>query len=183
MRDYHVIGTARSLDKCEELLLSVSQMNRKEHLTVIELDVRDASAIATLSQSLKDKDIYLDGLINNAGVCLDGDGSFDVELAKLSSLTQPILESTFSVNTFAPIYLIQACYNQLKDGASILNVSSSMGSLQQMSPGWIAYRTSKAALNAATLILSAEFRPRNIAVNSICPGWARTNAVQLAIFN
>jgi NAD(P)-dependent dehydrogenase (short-subunit alcohol dehydrogenase family) len=42
--------------------------------------------------------------------------------------------------------------------------------------GWptSAYRVSKAALNAYTRIVAAELKPRNIRVNSVCPGWVRT---------
>jgi NAD(P)-dependent dehydrogenase (short-subunit alcohol dehydrogenase family) len=38
----------------------------------------------------------------------------------------------------------------------------------------LAYRVSKAALNAATRILAADLAPRGARVNAVCPGWVRT---------
>ena len=44
-----------------------------------------------------------------------------------------------------------------------------------MNGGWPAYRLSKTALNAVTRILATELAARNIKVNSVCPGWVRTD--------
>jgi NAD(P)-dependent dehydrogenase (short-subunit alcohol dehydrogenase family) len=40
--------------------------------------------------------------------------------------------------------------------------------------GTLAYRVSKAALDAATRFLARELAPRGILVNAVCPGWVRT---------
>jgi NAD(P)-dependent dehydrogenase (short-subunit alcohol dehydrogenase family) len=58
-------------------------------------------------------------------------------------------------------------------GARIVNVSSGAGQLSDMNGGYPGYRVSKAALNALTRILSNE--ERGILVNSMCPGWVRTD--------
>ncbi len=58
--------------------------------------------------------------------------------------------------------------------ARIINMSSGMGALSEMEGGYAAYRISKAALNAVTGILAAELRGA-VAVNSMCPGWVRTD--------
>jgi NAD(P)-dependent dehydrogenase (short-subunit alcohol dehydrogenase family) len=57
----------------------------------------------------------------------------------------------------------------------IVNVSSGMGQLTQMGGGAPGYRLSKTALNALTRILAAELEGTNILVNSVCPGWVRTD--------
>jgi len=44
-----------------------------------------------------------------------------------------------------------------------------------MESGSTAYRLSKTSLNALTKILSNELSPLNIKVNTICPGWVRTD--------
>jgi len=56
-----------------------------------------------------------------------------------------------------------------------VNVSSTMGSLTEMVGGYPAYRISKTALNAVTRILAHETMGTNIRVNSMCPGWVRTD--------
>lgn len=48
-----------------------------------------------------------------------------------------------------------------------------MGSLTEMGGGSEAYRISKTALNAVTRIVFNEVRG-NIKINSVCPGWVRT---------
>ena len=46
--------------------------------------------------------------------------------------------------------------------------------LSEMGGGWPGYRLSKAALNALTRIAAAELGGSGIKVNSVCPGWCRT---------
>jgi NAD(P)-dependent dehydrogenase (short-subunit alcohol dehydrogenase family) len=58
-------------------------------------------------------------------------------------------------------------------------VSSYLASLEAgeaKSAGWpSAYSVSKVALNALTKILARDLAPRRIRVNSVCPGWVRTD--------
>jgi NAD(P)-dependent dehydrogenase (short-subunit alcohol dehydrogenase family) len=71
--------------------------------------------------------------------------------------------------------LIQASLPLLRrsDSPRIVNVSSGAGQLAEMGGGRAAYRLSKAALNALTRTLAAD-EPQ-ISVNSVCPGWVRTD--------
>ena len=50
-----------------------------------------------------------------------------------------------------------------------------MGQLWDMSGGYPAYRLSKTALNALTRIFAEELAPHGILVNSVCPGWVKTD--------
>jgi NAD(P)-dependent dehydrogenase (short-subunit alcohol dehydrogenase family) len=67
--------------------------------------------------------------------------------------------------------------------AQIINVSSELGSVSMHTdPSWkyapvelLAYCASKAALNMFTVQLAYEFRDRQIAVNSINPGYTATD--------
>ncbi len=56
-----------------------------------------------------------------------------------------------------------------------MNVSTGMGQLADMNGGWAGYRMSKTALNALTRIVADELKDSNILVNSVCPGWVRTD--------
>ena len=50
-----------------------------------------------------------------------------------------------------------------------------MGQLSDMGGGFAAYRISKTALNAVTRIFAEENTGSNVLVNSVCPGWVRTD--------
>ena len=79
------------------------------------------------------------------------------------------------MNTFGPWRLCQAFVPLLQRSSQprIVNVSSGAGQLSDMNGGRAAYRLSKAALNALTRTLAAD--ERGIKVNSMCPGWVRTD--------
>jgi NAD(P)-dependent dehydrogenase (short-subunit alcohol dehydrogenase family) len=44
-----------------------------------------------------------------------------------------------------------------------------------MNGGYPGYRLSKAALNALTRILADELKDTGVKVNSVCPGWVKTD--------
>jgi NAD(P)-dependent dehydrogenase (short-subunit alcohol dehydrogenase family) len=56
----------------------------------------------------------------------------------------------------------------------IVNVSSGMGRLSFMGGGDVAYRISKTAMNAVTRVATSQAKG-DVKVNSVCPGWVRTD--------
>ena len=134
------------------------------------LDVTDARSVAALADYIKRDYRKLDVLINNAGIIAKGDAAaLKVDLATV--------RTTLETNTLGPLHLAQALVPLLRrsDAPRIVNMSSGMGSLSENDGGgYAAYRISKAALNAITVFLAAELRGA-IAVNSVCPGWVRTD--------
>ena len=68
-----------------------------------------------------------------------------------------------------------SCRDLLKSSAGrIVNVSSGAGQLSDMGTWSPAYAASKTTLNAITCLLAAALKDKGIAVNSVCPGWCRT---------
>ena len=110
-------------------------------------------------------------LVNNAGILPDPRGS---RLADTSPVT---VRAAFETNALAPLVLIQALLPlmQKRQYGRIVNVSSGMGQLSEMSTGSVGYRISKTALNAVTRIAAAEAGGGDILVNSLCPGWVKTD--------
>jgi NAD(P)-dependent dehydrogenase (short-subunit alcohol dehydrogenase family) len=133
------------------------------------LNVTEPESTAALRDFLERTFGRLDVLVNNAGIITDEEAS-GLEV-KLSTM-----RTTLETNTLAPLHLAQTLAPLLKRSRAgrIVNMSSGMGALSDMEGGYAAYRISKAALNAVTGILAAELRGA-VAVNSMCPGWVKTD--------
>jgi len=163
-----VIMTARNMQAGRPM---VNELRKQwKHVWFHQLDVNDEKSIQDTYQYLENSYGKLDILINNAGVFLDnGKISLDLDI--------DALRSTMETNLYGPFRLIQMMLPLLKksDGARIINLSSTMGQFSSMSERSAAYRISKTALNAMTVIFSAELSAFNIKVNSVHPGWVRTD--------
>jgi NAD(P)-dependent dehydrogenase (short-subunit alcohol dehydrogenase family) len=133
------------------------------------LDVTDGKSIEHLSEFLKETYGHIDVLINNAGIIAEGEApALKVDLATV--------RETLETNALGPLHLAQNLVPLLKSGSSprVVNMSSGMGALADNYGGHAAYRMSKTLLNAVTAILAAELAG-TIAVNSVCPGWVKTD--------
>ncbi len=71
--------------------------------------------------------------------------------------------------------MIQALTPLMPKGGRIVSLSSGMGALGEMGGGHLGYRMSKTALNAVTRVFAAELAGRGILVNSVCPGWVKSD--------
>jgi len=140
-----------------------------------EADVSKARHITALSSYVQSQFDHLDILINNAGVIIEP-GGLDSQVTCFT-INPEIVEEAYSINAVGALRMVQAFYDLMKKARQprIVNVSTGMGSLNGMEGGWPAYRMSKAAMNALTGILAAELEGTRIKVNSVCPGWVRTD--------
>ena len=165
----HVILTSRDPAKGK----AVAERLQTEGLSVSyhPLDVTDPASAQKLSQFIRDQFGHLEILVNNAGIGIDFNNGSILDL-KPETLTQ-----TLHTNLYGPIFLSQALVPlmQARGYGRIVNVSSGAGQLTDMNSGYPSYRISKTALNAVTRILANEVQGTNILVNSVCPGWVRTD--------
>jgi NAD(P)-dependent dehydrogenase (short-subunit alcohol dehydrogenase family) len=85
--------------------------------------------------------------------------------------------STFQTNTFGALEMTQAFLPYLKKSPSarVINISSGDGQLNGLCTAVPSYCLSKLALNGVTIMLSKALKEHGIAVNSMCPGWVRTD--------
>ena len=135
----------------------------------VQLDVDDHDSVGRLADRIAFDPGRLDVLVNNAGVYGSPTGAGDYDLEQAHEVVE--------TNLFGAWRLSQAMLPLLRRSGSgrIVNVSSGGGQLDEMQGGRAAYRVSKTALNALTRVLSAEERGSGILVNSMCPGWVRTD--------
>lgn len=137
------------------------------------LDVNDDASIGQLVELIRDTFGRLDVLVNNAGIFPDqtpGSGREGVFNARLETIRRGM-----ETNTLAPLRLCQALIPLMQGEGRVVNVSSGMGQLSEMNGCCPGYRLSKTALNAVTCIFADELGGTGVKVNSVCPGWVRTD--------
>jgi NAD(P)-dependent dehydrogenase (short-subunit alcohol dehydrogenase family) len=157
---WRVVVTARRAEDAEKVAAELG-----DAAVAFVLDVTDPAGPAALVAFVQQRFGRLDSLVNNAGVIFDGGGRDEIEAVRLS----------FETNTVGPLRLSRACAPMLREsGGTIVNVSSGMGGVSDMSGGFTGYRLSKAALNGTTRILAHELGSK-VRVNSVCPGWVKTD--------
>jgi NAD(P)-dependent dehydrogenase (short-subunit alcohol dehydrogenase family) len=128
------------------------------------LDMRDLDAIESFGRRFD----RLDLLIANAGMY----GPREVETAGAAR----DWAETFVVNTIAPFLLAQSVLPAVAAArGKLVAISTKMGSIEDnTSGGFIAYRSSKAALNAAWRSLALDIRSKGIVAAVLHPGWVQT---------
>jgi len=174
---YRVFIGSRDHDRGQE---AISELEREGYADaeVLTIDVADPASVNQAAQELSLKIPQLDVLINNAGIA----GDFPQDA---SNVTQENIRNVFETNFFGVIHTTQAFLPLLRksDAPRIVNVSSDLGSLGSHSdPNYehydtklTAYCSSKTALNAYTVMLAYELRDTNFRVNSVNPGYTKTD--------
>ena len=173
----HTLLAGRSRERAVEAALAL----QAEGLPVeaIALDVVDEAGIAAAAEQVTARHGRLDILVNNAGILLD-----DVAVP-VSEQTLATWRATFETNLFGLIAVTQAFLPLLRlaPAGRIVNVSSMLGSLalhlDPASPIYDmklpAHDVSKTAVNAWTVHLAHELRETPIRVNTVHPGYVKTD--------
>ena len=167
-REWTVIFTSRNMHIGRPIVNEL----RKEFKTAWyhQLDVTEEDSIGDLLEYVMEDHGRLDVLVNNAGIYLDeGRSTLDVDIRDV--------KKTMEINVYGPLLVTRALLPALKesDDPRVINVSSTMGQLSEMGGGSPAYRMSKTALNALSVIQSHELAVYGIRVNTIHPGWVHTD--------
>ena len=159
---WRVFAACRNPDRAKDLKAL------KGDIHIHALDIGDFDAIDALARKLKDEPIDL--LIKNAAVYGPDQQSF-------AELDYDEWMDTFRINCMAQVRLAQAFVGHVAKSElkRMVALTSRMGSIaDNTSGGSYAYRTCKAALNAAVKSLALDLAPRGISVAVIHPGWVAT---------
>jgi NAD(P)-dependent dehydrogenase (short-subunit alcohol dehydrogenase family) len=120
-------------------------------------------------------------LVNNAGVSLDPFGCAP------SETPLEIVRETYETNVLGPLAVTNAMLGLLRRSAAgrVVNVSSVLASnglwtdvfsaQGEQAPAKLAYDSSKAALNSATVHYAFELRDSTVKVNAAAPGFVATD--------
>ena len=166
-KDNNVIFSARNTEKAQLIIDTLGGKN----IDYVIMDVGDNKSVQKGIKNLKNRISSVDVLINNAGILIPG---FKHKIDAIDTDDDSIME-TFNINTVGALRVCKAVTPLMPPKSRIINISSGMGQMEGMGTGSLAYRLSKSALNAMTIVLSQELMVKNIKVNAICPGWVQTD--------
>ena len=164
----NVMITVRDEEKGQKALDHLKDVHNKK-IDYVVMDVDDNESVLKASKEIARIYSSVDILINNAGILLS-----EYDLPALQTSEESIIK-TFNTNTLGALRVCKAILPLINDAGRIINISSGMGQLEDMEGGSIAYRISKTSLNTLTVILSKELKSKKIKVNTICPGWVKTD--------
>ena len=164
-RGANIIATySNSKSQAEELVSEIASLDQKAK--AVQLNLSSISNLAAFKENLaqaleefgrKDFDI----LLNNAGIA----GS-----AVASNMTEEAFDELFTVNVKAVFFLTKELQNHMKEGGSIINLSSSLTKHSYNFTDYMVYSSTKAAINTLTRDFAVELGARNIRGNAVAPG-------------
>src|SRR4051812_16624053 len=168
----HAGAVVWACDVLEEELRETERLSRREsgRCEARVVDVREKHAVDAFVREATAETQRADILVNNAGGVLGQVGR------PLEEVTLEEWQSIFDVNVTGAFHLAQAVTPGMKSTRSgrIINISSGAG-LGVSLTGIQAYASAKAAQIGLTRQLAHELGPWGITVNSIAPGFVRSN--------
>jgi NAD(P)-dependent dehydrogenase (short-subunit alcohol dehydrogenase family) len=152
------VVASRKLDNCNAVADEVRALGRRA--LAVQVHAARWDSIDALIETVYDEFGRIDILVNNAGMS-PAMSSHDV--------TEDLFDSVLGLNFKGPFRLASQVAKRMADGDGgvIINVTSS-GSLMPL-PGVVPYGSAKAALNAMSRSLAAEYGPK-VRVNTLSPG-------------
>jgi 3-oxoacyl-[acyl-carrier protein] reductase len=111
----------------------------------------------------------IDILVNNSGI---------YQLGPIEEVTEEQFHKQFNVNVLGLLLTTQAAAKHMKEGGSIINISSVVSTFTPAASA--VYSGTKGAVDAITGVLARELGPRQIRVNSINPGVIATEGTHEA---
>jgi len=166
-KGFHVLIGARKVPEGKRAAEAIAKSDGSAEF--VEIDVSDRASIENAAKAVTSKVNHLDVLVNNAGIMRDSKGIAEVD--------DETFLATLTTNTLGPLRVTQAFLPLVLKSAqgTVVNLSSGLGQLSEMGETYPAYSISKTALNAVTRQFAAALRDKGVTVNSVCPGWVKTD--------
>ena len=119
-------------------------------------------------QVMRDQLDHVDVLINNAGF------EYITPIAEPGPSVDDTFRRIIEINVIGTFSVTRHLLDLIPDGGRIVNTASMWGKTAVAE--FSAYCASKHAIIGLTRALAQELAPRQISVNSVCPGWVKTAA-------
>ena len=139
----------------------------ENRITVFKGDISNRESVADVANHLKNNNVMINVLVNNASA-FNGKGLDADEEDWKDILNTNIIGTVFVTKLILPL--------MQKEGGSIINMASISGIVAQ--PHYLLYSACKAAIINITRCLALDLSQYNIRVNSISPStvWTENNA-------
>lgn len=175
VQDYHVILTARDHQKGMAACESLRRISPS--IEFMQLDVSHQKEVDKASSYLIEKIGRCDVLVNNAGIFPDSRNDLEDDWPSILTTDIDVIRAGMETNAYGSLRMCQAVIPLMQEHryGRIVNLSSGMGQLSDMNGCCPGYRISKAAVNVITRVIADELKGSNILVNSMCPGWVKTD--------
>ncbi len=150
-----------------------NKSEKKNKLIKVKIDLTNFKDLEQLIKRIGTKNKKIDILINNAGITLD--------FKKYDLSTH--WYKTLNINLNVPYFLINYCKKFLikSKNPSVINISSISSKIAMSNNP--SYNVSKSGLNALTMSMAHDLAKHKIRVNSICPGYIKTDMTKKSFNN
>ena len=141
---------------------------RQSGVDAIELvgDISDEAVVSGFADAVLSRWSVVDVLVNNAGISC---------ISPAEDTTVAQFRRVLDVNLLAPFLMARSFGRSMlaRRSGSIVNIASIAGLAGVAERS--AYNASKHGLIGLTRTLAAEWGPRGVRTNAVCPGWVKTD--------
>lgn len=171
--EYDLVLVARRQELLEELAAELEE-DYEVSVTVLACDLSNPAAPKSIYDTLQQRGIEIDVLVNNAGLALL-DPFYEVPVDDVMALVQ--------VNVVALTHLTRLFIEPMVNRGSgrILNVASVVSFYP--TPSFATYGASKAFVLSLSEALTQELHGTGVTVTALCPGYTETNMIGAAVQN
>ncbi|CZR55470.1 related to 3-oxoacyl-[acyl-carrier-protein] reductase [Phialocephala subalpina] len=157
-----VVNYSSDSSSAEETVKAIGS----SHAIAIKADAGNVKEIGKLVDEAVKAFGKLDIVIACAGI---------MPLKELEGLSEEEFDRVMSVNVKGPLFLTQKAIPHMKEGGRIILFSTTLCAASTVTPNYLAYCTSKGAIEQMTRLLSKDLARKGIMVNAIAPGPTATD--------
>ena len=168
----HIVIADRNLEEAQKTANDLQKEGRET--MAIQVDVTQPEQVEQMVHAIVEKFHKIDVLLNNAGIPMVVNIE-DMEFSDWQRIMDVNLNGVFLVSQAVGRIMIQ----QRK--GSIINISSMSGIIVNTPLNQAAYNTSKAGVIMFTKSLAVEWAKYNIRVNTITPGYMKTEMTRAVV--
>jgi NAD(P)-dependent dehydrogenase (short-subunit alcohol dehydrogenase family) len=162
-----VVVANRNAESGEEAAAAIAESTDAETLAV-ETDVADEASVKAMVETVVDEFDTIEVLVNNAGIVVH-EAAETMTVDEWDAVVDVNLKGTFLCSKYVGQEMMET------GGGSILSVSSMSAFVANYPQRQVAYNASKGGIESFTRQLASEWAEHDIRVNTVAPGYIRTD--------